>query len=344
RERMGNALVSYAAYIRKAFWPSDLAVFYPRSGSHNLMGLLVAAGLLACITMIAVWFGRRHPYLPAGWLWYLGTLVPVIGLVQVGEQAMADRYTYIPMVGLSIMVVWAAADLSRKLKIRRWVLTCAAVAAACGMGVLTWIQTGYWTNSRTLFQRAIQATGENELAYFNYGASLVAFGDLDSAAALYRVFLARNRGVADIHANLGLIAALQNDKAEAVQQFQTALNLEPGHPEAHNGMGVELAALGRPQGAREHYLAALEHKREFPEALYNLGNLSYAEGNPELAMEQFRAALKLRPLYPEANERLALIMAGMGRLEAALPFYETAVRAQPENPHYHYHFGMALIR
>ncbi len=343
-DRAANSLISYAGYIRKALWPSDLAVFYPRSGSHNLTDLLLAGGLLACITMIVVRFGRRHPYLASGWLWYLGTLVPVIGLVQVGEQTMADRYTYIPLIGLSIMVVWSAGDISRQLKIGRWALAFTAAATICGMGVLTFVQTGYWKNNLTLFKRAIQVTGDNELAYLNYGASLVASGDLDSAAALYRDFMVRNRGVADIYANLGLIAALQNNKVEAVQQFQAALKLEPDHPEAHNGIGVELAALGRLPEAKEHYLAALGLRRQFPEARYNLGNLFYAEGNLEPAMEQFREAIKLRPLYPEANERLALILVGAGKLEEALPFYAAAVRARPDNPDFHYHFGIALLR
>jgi protein O-mannosyl-transferase len=343
-DRAGNALISYVVYIRKAFIPTDLAVFYPRAISPPPLYLLGAGIGLAAITFAVLRWGPRFRYLVTGWFWYLGTLVPVIGLVQVGEQALADRYTYIPLIGLSIVVVWAAADFVRRFNLPRWAAAGLAAALCGAMGWLTWVQVSYWKDSGALFRRAIQVTGHNELAYLDYGASLVDEGSLQAAGELYREYLGKGPASADIHANLGTIYTLEGEREKAIREFKAALDLKPDHAEAHNGMGFELAGEGRLTEAKEHYLAALKKRPDYPEACHNLGCLFLAEGKTESALEQFRKTLTLKPLHAEANEKMGRALAGLNRVEEAIPYFQTAVRIRPENSDYHYYLGMAFLR
>ncbi len=342
--RVANAVLAYATYVRKALWPSGLAAFYPRPGSLDYLSLTLSFILLAFVSILAFALWRKRPYLAIGWLWFLGTLVPVIGLVQVGNQALANRYTYIPLIGLLLMAVWAGADFLERFKIPRFDYAAAGFALICCLGILTWRETGYWKNSVTLFSRTIELTGDNELAYLDYGAALASEGRLEEAVKLYEGLVGRAPNLPDIQTNLGMILELQGKNAAAIPHFNEALRADPEHPEAHNGLGAALEAGGRLQEAEAHFLEALRVRPDFPEARYNLGCVLAAQGKLQLAAGQLREALRLRPNYPEAHEKIALVLAGLGELEEALPHYEAAAHDSPQNPEFHFRFGLALYR
>lgn len=194
--RLSNAVVSYAAYLGKAFLPRDLAVFYPFPMEIPAWKVAASAVLLALLTGLAAWKARRSPWLLVGWLWFLGTLVPVIGLVQVGRQAMADRYTYLPFIGLFLAVVWGVAELAeRRRDVLRAVLTVSSVLAVLALAVMTRAQTRRWTDSVTLFQHALAVTEDNYLAHLGLAKALASQGDREGAAAQYRAALAIRPGL-----------------------------------------------------------------------------------------------------------------------------------------------------
>jgi protein O-mannosyl-transferase len=246
--RLSNALVSYVGYIYKMIWPEQLAVLYPHPGEAIPGWHVIAAALvLACVTMLVIWWGRKFPYLAVGWLWYLGTLVPVIGLVQVGQQAMADRYAYIPLIGLFIIIAWGLADLTRRLPSRTYWLTCGTLIAL--LIVLTLAnrrQLRHWQNSITLFERALEVTDNNEIAENNLGAVLVRKGRLDEGLAhLYEaVRLYPDYGTARANIAVTLlqkanIAALDESRwQEAVELYRQALEWKPDLAEARAGLDL----------------------------------------------------------------------------------------------------------
>ena len=209
--RAANALVSYVASLGKLFWPRDLAVFYPIPPAIPLWKAAGAALLLAAITALAVWRTRREPWLPTGWLWFLGTLVPVIGLVQVGRQAMADRYTYIPSIGLFLAVVWSVAEL---LKEHRAVLATVAGIGILALAAITRVQIGYWADSATLFRHALAATDDgNYLAHIGLGKALMGEKDCEGAAAQFRAVLARYPNMSEARAGQEAVRRMAEEGA-----------------------------------------------------------------------------------------------------------------------------------
>ncbi|HET9213105.1 MAG TPA: hypothetical protein VFR03_22050, partial [Thermoanaerobaculia bacterium] len=206
--RAANALVSYAAYLGKLFWPTHLAVFYPIPLAITFWKTASAALLLAAITALALWRARREPWLLIGWLWFLGTLVPVIGLVQVGRQAMADRYLYIPSIGLFLAVVWTLAEL---LKEHRAALATAAGIVILALAAVTRAQIGYWSDSATLFRHALAATGDNYLAHLGLGKALMGEKDCEGAAGQFRAVLARYPNLREAHAGLERVRRIEEE-------------------------------------------------------------------------------------------------------------------------------------
>ena len=216
--RIANAMVAYVSYLGKMFWPAHLAVFYPLS-SHTLpIWQALAAGLvLVVLSLLALRLARRHPYLLVGWLWYLCTLLPVIGLVQVGEQAMADRYTYVPFIGLFIVLVWGMADLAARWHAPRFLLPVGAGVVLSALMICTWVQVRYWRDSITLYEHSLEVTRSNSLIHNNLGMALAAQGKMDQAEAHYAEALRLNPDNARAHNNLGMALAAQGkmDQAEA---------------------------------------------------------------------------------------------------------------------------------
>lgn len=310
--RVGNAVVSYARYVWEAFWPSDLAVYYPHPASLGKgvpWGEVVLAGsFLVAVTFVSIVCFRRRTYLLAGWLWFLGTLVPVIGLVQVGGQSMADRYTYIPLVGLFMMAAWGTWDLLPGTRRGRAVYAAGWGAIVLCLSAASYVQAGYWRDSVTLFTRALQVTEDNWLVHNNMANVLLGRGRPHEAIPHLLTSLRIKPGNAMAHANLGNAYRNTGRKEEGEAQYREALRLDPGNATARINMAVVLAERG-------HIDEAILQLREVGcrtpghwELHYNLGVLLRARGRDEEAVAMLREAARLNP----QDERIRRQILGAG--------------------------------
>ena len=295
--RIANALVSYVRYIAKMLWPQDLAVLYPHPGSALPLWQVAGAGLLIClISFVVIRAGRRLPYLAVGWLWYLGTLVPVIGLVQVGAQAMADRFTYIPLIGLFIITAWGVGDATATWGHRRVFMPTAIALVLIALMLCTHRQIEKWRDSITLFEHNLSVTSNNHL----------------------------------IHNNLGVALLERSEIQKAAQQFSEALRIEPHSVKAHTNLGVTLVRMGYLDRGIDHYYKALRLQPDNSEIHYNLGNALAQQGKVEEAMSHLYRALEIEPNHAKAHNNLGAILARQGKLKDAIAHFEKALKISPD--------------
>jgi Flp pilus assembly protein TadD len=373
-----NALVSYVSYLGKMIWPQKLAVFYPHPGSSLPMWQAAGAGLLlVCISVVALWSAKRWSYLAMGWLWYLGTLVPVIGLVQTGGHSMADRFTYIPLIGLFIMVAWGVPDLLAKWRYRQAIIAVATGLLLATLIIVTRAQLQHWKNSVTLFQHTLKVTSKNTIAHNNLGTALLEQGKMQEAIFHYNKAMELKPNSPKIHSNLGNALAEQgkireaifyHNKAmeldpnsprirgnlgvalarqgrldEAIIQFEKALGLKPDYAEAHNNLGNTLVRQGRVQEAISHYSEAVRIEPDYAGAHYNLGNTLTLQGNFDDAIFHYSRALEIRDDYPEAHDKLGAALAEQGRIPEAIVHYQAALRTAPDSAQTHNNLGVAYF-
>lgn len=373
--RLGNTLLSYGGYLQKMIWPSRLAIFYPFPDALPVWQCVAAAALLILILAGAIALRRTQPWLLMGWLWFLGMLVPVIGLVQVGGQAMADRYTYLPSVGVFIMLAWGGWSLLEKVPAGRtfaWAVTAPALA---GCLVLTSLQLRYWENSVTLFRHALAVTTNNMVAHIDLGralddagkseqaqaefqaaldirpksaAALTAMGlhcakqgDAPDAARYFHLALASEPSFGDAHYNLGNLLAREGNLAEAAEQFAEVLRTSPDAADARNNLGAVLARLGRFDEAEAQFRKALELRPYFPEAEDQLAGVLQKKGRVTEALFHYTKAARLKPNFGHAQFRLGMLLAQQGDLSTAIPHLQAAARLEPANANYHYNLGAA---
>jgi len=307
--RLGNAVVSYLQYLAKTVWPVDLAVFYPHPVGALAAGkILLAAAALAAVTAAAIYAGRRLPYLAVGWFWYLGTLVPVIGIVQVGLQAMADRYTYVPLIGIFIAAAWGVSDLLARVRHRRGILAVAAAVVLIPLAVLTFRQAGVWRDSLTLFRHAVAVTENNNWAQYNYGLALLE----------------------------------RNETEAALRHFREALRIRPGDTKSLNNIGLILARSGDSAGAIRHFNGALAVDPNYADARYNLALVLLGQGRQDEAVPQLEKTPRTDPKHSEANRLLGVALARAGDLDRAIGHLRNAVSAAPTNARAHNSLGIVL--
>ena len=268
--RCENSLIAYGRYISKLLWPDKLAVFYPLQLNWSHSHLFLTGISLGGLTVLLFLNRRQNPFLLFGWLWFIGTLVPVIGLVQVGDQAMADRYTYIPSVGFFLMVVWGAYDLTRGWRCQPLGLAVVGLATAGLCLMLTRQQLGYWQDSETLFRHTVAVTTNNYIAHSNLGNALFVAGDTDAAISEYKEVVRLNPHYAKVYNNLGVALAKQGRSDEAISQFQAALRLNPNYPNACNNLGIALAGEGRLDEAIGQFQKAIQLNPDYLDAGKNL--------------------------------------------------------------------------
>jgi Tfp pilus assembly protein PilF len=307
--RISNALVSYTRYIAKMLWPVKLSIFYPYPVDNNLY--LQAAGsviFLIAVSVLIIFLARKYKYLAVGWLWYLGTLVPVIGFVQVGSQSMADRYTYIPLIGLFVMFAWLVPDLLVRLRYKKTFLMVSSIMLLFLLSAYSWIQTSHWRNSVSVFSHALKITGDNSLIYNNLGTAYKSEGNLD----------------------------------EAVSYYRKALQITPDYANAHNNLGIVLSEQGKLSEAITHYNKALQIEPENAEAYYNLGLVYKSQGDIGKSIDCFQKALQIDPYYTGAHINLGIAMAMQGQLSKSINHFQKAVELAPDNAKAHYNFGLAL--
>ena len=244
-ERINNAIVSYVLYIWQMLWPVNLAVFYPHPENRLPLWEIVCCLLVVmCITVAAIALRKQRPYLLTGWLWYLGMLVPVIGLVQVGWQGRADRYTYLPQIGLYIAATWAVADLTALYRHQRATLSTAAIVVIAALSSCAWVQTSYWRNSETLFRHALAVTTNNDVAENNLGIVFLGQGKLDEAISLLQSAVDLRPDNSPAHENLAKALLQKGQVADALVHYRKLLDLQPDNMEVHNIVGTVLVQQG----------------------------------------------------------------------------------------------------
>ena len=269
--RINNAVVSYVAYIWQMLWPMRLAVFYPHPQNRLLLWEIISSFLLLlCITVATIALRKQRPYLITGWLWYVGMLVPVIGLVQVGWQGRADRYTYLPQIGLYIAVTWAVADLTALWRHQRTVLTTAAILTICALSWRAWTQTRYWRDSETLFRHALAVTTNNDVAENNLGIVFLRQGKLDDAISLLQAAVALRPDNSPAHENLAKALLQKGEVTEALSHYRKLLELQPDNIEVHNIVGTVLIQQGRLRDGVEEWQKVLAIQPDNGNALSNL--------------------------------------------------------------------------
>jgi tetratricopeptide (TPR) repeat protein len=333
-QRLANAALALVGYLGKTFWPAQLAIFYPHpalvgpdSFSPLAPRVLAAALLLVAITALAVWQRRRRPYLAVGWLWFTGMLVPVLGLVQVGEQSMADRYTYLPQIGLFVALAWGARDLARARPRLRRALAVATPAVLVALAAASAFQLRHWRDGRSVFSHALAVTERNYFAHNHLGRTLENTGDLEGAAEHYELAVLI-RPSAGALSNLGSVLSKLGRQDEAVARLEQALRLDPRSADALNNLGVVYRALGKPALAISLYERALALE-ERAATHYNLGSALVAQGQVERGARHLERALELDPFHAEAANNLGVAYVELGRLEEGVAAYERALALAP---------------
>ena len=327
--RVANALASYVWYMVKTVAPADLAVYYPYDARLPAWEVSGAAVLVVGATLAAVLAARRRPYVAVGWFWYLGTLVPVIGLVQVGGQAVADRYSYVPLVGVFIAIVWCAADLTAGWRLRGAVLGVAAGAAVLACIAITNHQVAYWSDGVKLFQHAIDVTGRNEVAQTNLAAELASRKQYGATIEHCREALRQYPDMGDVHNVLAVALDAIGQPGEAEKEFREAMRLHPAAAGYHINMGMFLAKQGRFSEARGHIEDGIRLKPDDLNAHIFLGEILNSLERPQAAAREFQAALGLSPLSARARGGLGVALQGQGRIEEAVAEFREAVRVDP---------------
>ena len=342
--RAANALVSCVAYIFQMLWPADLTAYYP----YKPLSWWLAGGsliALATATFFAVRFARKHPYFPVGWFWYLVTLLPVIGLIQVGDQARADRYAYVPLVGLFILVVWAVPLLLEKWRYRNTILPAAAMIVICALAAAARNQVGYWRSDLALWSRSLQKGEDgNYLAHTKLGSALAGQGELAAAIEQHTQALRINPRLAEAHNSLGNIYLRQGRLSEAMEHYTEAIRIQPGLTEAHINHGTVLGLQGKTKEAVEVFRSILKINPGNPVLHYDLGCALVDDGKLDEAISQFNEALRIDPQHLQARNRLGNALASQGKLNEAIEQYKRALGVDADFLEAHINIGIALMQ
>jgi Flp pilus assembly protein TadD len=346
--RLANALAGYMTYLWRTIWPAHLAAFYPLHVYPAWVTVLCAL-VLGVVTVVVLLFRAQQPYLLVGWLWFVITLAPVIGLIQAGEQATADRFMYVPMIGLTFIVAWGGGTLLRRIGVgpRRIALVSLTVIVACA--VTARVQAGHWGDSLTLWRHAARVTGGNYVAYEKMGEALRDRGEFDQAAANYDQALRLAPAGspvydAGIQNSLGLVRIRQGRPDEAEPHFEEAARLNPGFAEAQSNYGNALAAQGRYDDAIARYRAALAIKPDFEAALIGTGGSLVRAGRPADAVASYREALRIDPQSPQAHNGLGSALSLLHRDDEAMAEFNRALELKPDLPSAHLNIAIVLLR
>jgi tetratricopeptide (TPR) repeat protein len=305
--RAANALMAYVEYIGNFVWPAGLAFFYPYPARWPAWEVAFAGLALAAMSVVVLLAYRTRPYLAVGWFWYLGTLAPVIGLIQVGYQSRADRYTYIPLIGISMMVAfeWPVAS-------RRWpaVKKFIPIVVCSGWVLVTWVQVSYWKDSAALYRRAIAVTEANYMAHMDLGVDLVAEGRYQEGMRELYTSLEENPELAHGRNSLGVALYMTGRKEEAIEEFSRSIRILPTDAEPHSNLGNVLMDMGKLDDAIREFNTALRLAPGMPNAYYGLGCVLVKQNRPDDAIAYFTEALRINPGFAQARKQLEAIRGG----------------------------------
>lgn len=327
--RMANALISCKTYLFQMFYPAGLAAFYPYPRAvFRLWQLLPSAVVVGGISWAAVAWRKSRPWLLVGWLWYLIMLVPVIGIIQAGTQAHADRYTYLPQIGICISLVWLVAEW----RLNRLALGAILAGALILLGVATFKQTAYWHDSESLWVHTLACTTENETAHFNFGNALEKVGRSDEAIDHYKEALRINPNDADVHNNFGNILLREGKFDEAITHFQKALEARPNYAEAYSNLGMALGRLGRVSEAIEQYRHSVQANPEYATGHFNLAIALNRLGKTDASLAEFRRASQLDPENAKMHNFLANALLRKGEIAEAIEQFRQVLQTEPNDP------------
>jgi tetratricopeptide (TPR) repeat protein len=364
--RIANALTTPITYIWQMVWPRDLAVFYPHpKSSLSIPAIALSFVLLAALSIGVLVLRRTRPYLLTGWFWYLGMLVPVIGLVQVGLQGHADRYTYLPQIGLYLVITWAIADLSSSWRYRRIISNSLAIVVLTGFAICAWLQTAHWRDSDSLWTHALAVTSDNDVAHNGLCNAFLREGRVDDAISQAEIALKLRPDSADAHSNLGIALSRKGRLDEALDHFQKVLEInrsrprlhynfatallqkgevdaaithyrqeleiQPDYVEAHTNLGIALSRKGQLDEALSHLQKASEIDVNRPGLHYNLANVLLQKGEVDQAIAQYQKELQIQPGYAQAHNDLGIALSQKGRMNEAIAEWQTALDLEPNN-------------
>lgn len=330
--RIGNAFVSLGLYLVQTIWPAKLAVFYPFP-PNGIVWWEVAAGIAVFLAIsVTAWIYRQtRPYLITGWLWYVGMMVPVLGIVQVGIQSHADRYMYLPQIGLCLTITWLAADVFGRWRYRT---PAAVVASTVVLGSLAWrayAQTSYWRDSESLWEHAVAVTADNEMTREHLSDAYLDKNRVDDAIVQARAAIAAQPDSADAHGVLGAALARKGPFDEAITELQTALRLNPRLARAHYNLGNAFLQKGDIAAAIENYEEELRLQPQFAEGHNNLANALFKKGQIDQGLAHLKIALELNRNYPEAHNNLGIAFSQRGRMPEAIAEWQKVLELQPDN-------------
>jgi tetratricopeptide (TPR) repeat protein len=343
--RIGNAVVSCVVYLRQMVYPAGLAVLYPYP-RNSLSGWEIT---LAVVLLVAISAGvflrwRKEPYLLVGWLWYLGMLVPVIGLVQAGAQARADRYTYLPQIGLYLAIIWAVGDMTVSWRYRRQTSGVATFSVIAALMVCAWKQTTYWQSNESLWTHTLACTSDNAFACNNLGDALLQKGEVDKAITLLQRALQINPDCAYAHNGLGNALLQKGEVDEAIAQYQKELQIYPDGAYAHNNLGNVLLQKGEVDEAIAQYQKALQINPDNAEVHNHLVKILFQRGNVDEAIAHCQRALQIDPDNAEAHNNLGNVLLQKGDVDGALAQYQKALQIKPDSVEAHSNLGNALLQ
>ncbi len=343
--RAENALVTVWVYLRQMVWPTNLALFYPHPGGNFAAGVVILALISLLAVSAVVWMWRaKHPYLVTGWLWYLGLLVPVLGLVQVGWQAHADRYTYLPQIGISLMLSWGAVDITAGWPRQRLILGSAGALFVVALMLLVSRQVSYWSSSVNLWRHTLAVTTDNDVAERGLGTALLKVGQIDEAIAHDRAAL-RIRP-ADLNGLTNLANALfqKGELPEAIERFREVVRLRPNDSGNRRNLGKALFQNGAIDDSIAEFREALKIKPGDSDAAFSLGNALLQKGDTSAAIPYFEKAIKLSPSNVAAHYNLAIALQHDGQFDAAIAEFRQTLRLDPRNVDAHNNLAIALLK
>ena len=341
--RLANASVACVTYLGQMIWPVNLTAFYPYPEKIPVWESAGAGAVLIAITGLVFFLARKFPYLPVGWLWYLGMLVPVIGLVQVGDQSHADRYTYLPLIGIALIVAWGMTGLTDSWRHQRQILGAVAGGLTAVLMMCAWKQAAFWRDGESLWSHALACTSDNYTAHNNLGYVLAAQGRTTEAVEHYQKALEIFPGYAEADNNLGRIFLNEGRLDEAKEYFQRAIRLKPGAAEAHNNLGILLGRQGDPAGAFQQYQTAIKLNPDSAEAYNNLAILLASQGLFAESETNYRTALALKPDYAQAQDNFGILLARTGRLAEAMPHFQKALEIRGGSAEAENGLGLLLV-
>ena len=343
--RAGNAVVSYADYIGQMFYPANLAVFYPHPGNAlPVWKITLALSLLIAVSAAALALRKKRPWLLVGWLWYLGMLVPVIGLVQSGELARADRYTYLPQIGLYLLLIWAVADLCAGLRYRSVLLGSLSGIVIAALAHTAYRQAAYWRDDKALWNHALACNPDNALVHEKLAIMLDLKDWRTEAMAEHRRALEIKPDDEIAHSNFGFDLFLTGQVREAIPHFHKALEIRPDYAQAHNNLAIALVQTRQLEEAIDHYRQAIASAPNFAVAEANLGNALVQTGRVANAIVHYEKALEIEPDYAKAHAHLGRALLQTGRTHEAIAHFERAIALQPGYAIAHANLGTALLR